>query len=92
MVEYYTKKGINPNNKLPKTLHLTCYNWQDVIKNIRGDTCQWILKPGEFTNRGNGINVFRNTKEAIDYILNHPPKNEQRSYLLQEYITPMLYE
>ena len=62
MVEYYNKIGINPNDKMPKTLHLTCFNRQDVIQKFRGDTCQWILKPGEFTNRGNGISVFRNTK------------------------------
>lgn len=37
---------------------------------------KWILKPGEFTNRGKGITVFRSTKEAVDYILNNPPKTE----------------
>lgn len=76
MVDYYNKIGINPHDKVPKTLHLTCFNWQEAIKSLRGETCSWILKPGEFTNRGYGISVFRNTKEAIDYVLNHPPKTE----------------
>ena len=61
---------------MPKTFHLTCFNWQDVIKNIRGDSVKWILKPGEFTNRGKGIIVFRSTKEAVDYVLTNPPKTE----------------
>lgn len=49
------------------------------------------MKPGEFTNRGNGILIFRNTKEALDEILLSPPKTEEKSLLLQEYISPMLY-
>ena len=46
MVSYYQKLEINPNEKLPKTYHLTCFNWQEVIKDVRGDISRWILKPG----------------------------------------------
>lgn len=76
---------------MPRTYHLTCFNWQEVVKDVRGDIIKWILKPGEFTNRGRGISVFLNTKEAIDHILLHPPTTEDKSCLLQEYISPMLY-
>ena len=65
---------MNPFTKIPKTYHITCLNWQEAIKDLRGFENIWILKPGEFTNRGKGIRVFRNTKEIIDYILIHPPK------------------
>ena len=83
MVHYYRKLDQNPHEKIPKTYHITCFNWQEVIKDVRGDISKWILKPGEFTNRGKGISVFRNTKEAIDHLLLHPPKTEERSFLLQ---------
>jgi len=46
MFSYYQKIGVNPNEKLPKTCHLTCFNWQEVIKDVRGDIGRWILKPG----------------------------------------------
>lgn len=92
MVDYYRLINVNPYIHLPKTHHITCFNWQDVVRDLRFEEKVWILKPGEFTNRGNGISIFRNTKDALDSILRNPPRTEERSYLLQEYISPLLYE
>jgi hypothetical protein len=62
MVNYYNLVNINPDTRLPKTHHVTCFNWQDIIKELKSQEKIWILKPGEFTNRGNGISIYRNTK------------------------------
>lgn len=32
MVQYYLSIGVDPNTKLPKTHHITCFNWQDIVK------------------------------------------------------------
>ena len=52
MINFYNKKSVNPHQNIPKTYHLTCFNWQEVIKEVRAEENKWILKPGEFTNRG----------------------------------------
>lgn len=92
MVTYYNWMNIDPYCKIPKTYHITSFNWQDIVRELKNEERIWILKPGENTNRGKGISVFKSTKEALFEILNNPPKNEERTFLLQEYITPMLYE
>ena len=75
MVNYYLDQGLNPHENVPKTYHLTCFNWQEVVKQVRGSPCKWMYKPGEFTNRGKGITYFKNTKEAINHIIMNPPKD-----------------
>jgi hypothetical protein len=62
MVDYYRLANVDPNTRLPKTHHITCFNWQAVVKDLKGEEKVWILKPGEFTNRGNGISIFRTTR------------------------------
>ena len=36
--------------------------------------------------------MFRNTKEAVAYVACNPPTTPQKTWVLQEYINPMLYE
>lgn len=93
MQNYYEQRNMYPFDKIPKTYHLTRLNWQDTLKNIYHSPQDqlWILKPGEFTNRGRGITVFTSTKEALDFIVRHPPMNQEKTLLLQEYILPLLY-
>ena len=54
----------------------------------------WIIKPGEFTNRGNGITVCQ-TLDEIKAILKNIKRLENgslRTYIVQEYIDrPFLY-
>lgn len=47
----------------------------------------WIVKPGENTNRGNGINVSSNISE-IKQLVQKPSANkkEERTYIIQKYI------
>jgi tubulin--tyrosine ligase len=52
-----------------------------------------LIKPGENTNRGNGIELVDSVeaaREAITNKLNHQHKH--RTFILQEYIMPFLYE
>ena len=54
----------------------------------------WIVKPGEFSNRGNGIIVCKKL-EDIKAIVKQKKKHENghwKTYIVQEYIEkPMLY-
>ena len=36
--------------------------------------------------------MFKNTKEAVAFVATNPPLTIQKSWVLQEYINPMLYE
>jgi hypothetical protein len=46
MTEYYQMNSIDPYTKMPKTHHITCYNWQDIIKRLKDEERVWIMKPG----------------------------------------------
>ena len=50
----------------------------------------WIVKPGEDTNRGNGINVCSDLYDIKEIIAS---KDGNRTYLIQEYLCrPLLYK
>ena len=52
----------------------------------------WILKPGENTNKGNGISVCENIHQIKSTIAEEKLKNAQRTFILQKYIErPLLY-
>mmetsp|Transcript_26778 Transcript_26778/g.25803 ORF Transcript_26778/g.25803 Transcript_26778/m.25803 type:complete len:171 (+) Transcript_26778:163-675(+) len=52
----------------------------------------WIVKPGENTNRGNGISVTSKLNE-IKSILNSHGYEHDRTFVLQKYIdNPLLYK
>ena len=36
--------------------------------------------------------MFKTTLEVVDHILRNPPKTAERTYILQQYISPLLYE
>jgi tubulin monoglycylase TTLL3/8 len=36
--------------------------------------------------------MFNKTSEVLDYIMRNPPKSITKSYILQEYINPLLYD
>lgn len=48
----------------------------------------WILKPGENTNRGNGITVVNTLQQIIEIISNKisTKTGEERTYILQKYV------
>lgn len=52
----------------------------------------WIIKPGENTNRGHGINVTSSLNE-IKQIINARSYDNQRTFIIQKYIeNPALYK
>lgn len=54
----------------------------------------WLVKPGENTNRGNGIVVVE-TLEEINGIIEKDTEDKaggQRTHIIQEYIIPFLYQ
>lgn len=36
--------------------------------------------------------MYKTIEEALDFIVRNPPKDEKKSFILQKYITPLLYE
>lgn len=55
----------------------------------------WIVKPGEFTNRGNGIQICNSLKDIQRILAAQETRQngKQRTYILQEYIEkPFLYK
>lgn len=52
----------------------------------------WILKPGENTNRGNGICVCNTIEQIRNELKNNPfPKTGEHTYILQKYVeNPLL--
>ncbi|CAD8205623.1 unnamed protein product [Paramecium pentaurelia] len=52
----------------------------------------WIVKPGECTNRGNGITVCQDLQEINKILNEEQPDDRQRTYIVQQYIdNPFLY-
>lgn len=53
----------------------------------------WIVKPGENSNQGNGIQVFDNINEIAELVksASDRPNGKQRSYIIQKYLMPFLY-
>ncbi|CAD8193862.1 unnamed protein product [Paramecium pentaurelia] len=52
----------------------------------------WIVKPGECTNRGNGITVCQDLQEINKILNEEQPDGRQRTYIVQQYIdNPFLY-
>ena len=75
MKNYYEAVGEDMSNCLPLTYHIKNRNdseFQKFIENFQKSKAQskineniWIIKPGENTNRGNGIEVKRTLKDII---------------------------
>jgi len=49
----------------------------------------WILKPGESTNRGNGITVHINKMSLLSEL--NRKSNHKHTFIVQRYIEPLLY-
>jgi len=46
----------------------------------------WIVKPGENTNRGCGINVCKDLSSIKGICSNNMHNGKKRSYIIQKYI------
>jgi len=92
---FHIKEGIN-DKEFAK--------FQDVFKGSEAAISQygpmdklgkhvWIVKPGENTNRGCGIQVCRDIQAIRDIVNNTMVNGKKRSYIIQKYIEkPLLFK
>lgn len=107
MKTYYECMGENPFDYIPLTYHIQegssdiqfeAFNkqYQDFMN--EDDSKQklqniWIVKPGENTNRGNGITVCNSLEQIVNLVDSNVKLNngKRRSYIVQKYIeNPLL--
>lgn len=68
-------------------------NNADLVRNPQMGQQVWIVKPGENTNRGCGINVCRDLSHIKGICANTNHNGKKRSYIIQKYIErPLLYK
>ena len=101
MNNYYTSNKINPFSKIPLTYHVLYGSYDTTFKTFMakyneiqksGENNVWIVKPGEGTNRGIGINVCKTLDQIISFI-NSYDTDDERTYVIQKYIdNPLLYK
>jgi hypothetical protein len=103
MKTYFECMGEDPFNYLPITYHIQegstdsqfeIFNKQYTeFEESSKYTNIWIVKPGENTNRGNGINVCRDLSQITSIVDSNVKLNngKRRSYIVQKYIeNPLL--
>lgn len=96
--QYYRALGDNPFDYIPLTYHITqgdhdpeFQKFEEHYKAISGKSTEdsniWIVKPGENTNRGNGITVCSNLGQ-IKTIISTSSSNsaEKRTFIVQKYV------
>lgn len=90
---YYNLLKMDPYDVIPITFHIQSINDQEYKRfeesffskqsNNKNDQNVWIIKPGENSNRGNGIIVTKDIEEIKIRILKNTPKI---SVIVQKYI------
>lgn len=93
---YYLSKEKDPFEHIPVTFHLASSTSDpEFLKFVKyAENTEnkkkglWIIKPGEFTNRGNGITVEKGIDGVKNYLESFKSKH---TYLVQSYIKPYLY-
>jgi tubulin monoglycylase TTLL3/8 len=99
---YYAEHGKKAWDTIPLTFHIKSgihdhdfKEFKDTFESYQTEKNQsvWIIKPGENTNRGNGITVCDSIQEISKIISEDTTMEaEDRSYIIQKYIeNPMLY-
>lgn len=98
MVAYYNAIGVDPFTRVPITFHIKqgvkdeefAKFEQFFLKSQRESKKRplWIVKPGENSNRGNGITVCDMLEQIKDELRNdlHPTTGEKRTFVIQKYI------
>ena len=87
---------------VPLTFHIQCGTKDPQFRlfleeynkrKMSGKPNIWIIKPGESTNRGNGISCSRKIDEIRNLVSRRIQNNqEKRTFILQSYLTrPLLY-
>lgn len=89
MDKYYKSQGLDTFSRVPLTFHINNAHSESMkeFKEHYKEDSLWIIKPGEGTNRGNGIKVSSDLNQIISYIA---AASETRSFLIQKYINKPL--
>lgn len=94
--DFYKERGVRLFDVVPETymINVECKSPAEVdrkdrqldefLRNVPWDSI-WILKPGENTNRGQGIQIFNDTRKMVRMI-NHEYINTYKTVILQRYI------
>ncbi|CAG9327183.1 unnamed protein product [Blepharisma stoltei] len=96
MKKYYSALRKNVFNYLPLTFHIKFgeedpefiefLNYFQELKSSKQQNL-WILKPGENTNRGNGICVCDTLEKITQEVRNNPfPKTGEHTFIIQKYL------
>jgi hypothetical protein len=99
MKYFYEAVGENPYNALPVTFHVKAGLEDPEYQKFRQfylDAKQakqsnvWIIKPGEYTNQGQGISVSKDLQEITQMIVEFT-ESKRRTCIVQKYIVnPLL--
>ena len=99
MKQYYESIGMDPFASMPVTFHIkaglsdpefsrfTHYHLQQ--KHLHQVNSVWIIKPGEDSNQGRGINITGEFKE-ISTLVKDLTQDSKHTCILQRYITKPL--
>lgn len=95
MTLYYEKCNKNVFDYLPLSFHVSdagSNGYKNFVENYRKQKTNrnlWIVKPGEFSNRGTGITVCKNIHEINNLV---PHSSSTKTIIIQKYIErPLLY-
>lgn len=88
MQNYYKQTNKTPPCILPESYNLRSSQKMDkefykIRDNVAMNTEIWIVKPGEYSNRGNGIKVMRNLLDVKYHVSNGNPGD---TWVVQKYI------
>jgi hypothetical protein len=102
LVKYYEALGKNPFEYIPLTFHIKTgendpvfHQFLEIFAEFEGKIDEngkkianlWIVKPGENTNRGNGITVAADLASIKSELKSNPcPSTGQHTFILQKYI------
>lgn len=96
LFHYFTRKHKNPFDYVPKTYHIRSTEDQEYLTFVRENKSEpsrvWIVKPGENSNRGKGIQLstFSNLSRLIRKMKQE--NGQSTTYIIQSYIDkPFLY-
>lgn len=94
------KRGIDPYSIIPKTYFIKEEDVKIDVKKMLKDIEKnydfedpWIIKPGEFSNRGSGIKMGYGKKEIKKFTLGLSEARKGAVILVQKYLSdPLLYK
>jgi hypothetical protein len=95
MKAYYLAISKDPFAHIPETYHVQKEGddeWNHFLKGFEKKS-YWIIKPGENSNQGCGIDVVETLDEVREIVRNKSTRSngKPRSHIIQRYLLPFLY-